>query len=338
MRADVGERLLHDPVRRERQPAGQGLDSALHLVADARAGLAGLGHQLCYVGHGGSRGERRRLRTGAQDPEQAAHLRQGLTAGAADLGQGLARLRGCGIKSVGAPVGLRHHDAEVVRDHVVQLAGDTGALGRGGDLRLGIPFPFGADGAFLQPGEVGAPVPDQVAERPGAHRSQEIEHADQEEELHRVHSPLRSRVPPRDRSHEQRHARGQGRQRDSPGPFGRDGVEQDQDAEVGKRGLQRAFGELCRGADGHLSGTDREPGGEGRYREAPANRYRAGQREADQQGSGAGEEGFGASGQQEERQCPVHEPRMTAQPGVDPFHGPRVAGLAPRRRFRHRGG
>jgi hypothetical protein len=53
-------------------------------------------------------------------------------------------------------------------------------------------------------------------------------------------------------------------------------------------------------------------------------------------------EGVGAAGQQDGRQCPVHEPWITAQPGVDPFHGPfhgsRVTSLVLRRLLTHRGG
>src|SRR5579859_7482369 len=104
--ADVGEGLLHDPVRRERQAAGQRPGGALGGVAHEHAGLSGLGHQVFYLGRGGSWSQRRRLGIGTQDPEQAAHLRQGLAAGAADLVQGLARLRGCGVEGIGAAIGL----------------------------------------------------------------------------------------------------------------------------------------------------------------------------------------------------------------------------------------
>ena len=222
-------------------------------------------------------------------------------------------------------------------DHVMQLPGDARALGRGGDLGLRVPLAFGPDGAFLQRGGVGPPVAHRVAEHPRAHRGQQVEQAGHEEELGVV-GLVPARVVPYGHGQEQHHARRQRRQRDPPWPFGRDGVEQDQDGGIGERGLQRAAGERRPDADDHLSGADGERGDVGRHREAPTHRHRAGQRQAGRQDGGVDEVGVGGARQQDDRQRPVYEPRMTTQPGVEPFHRSRVTSLVLRRLLTHRGG
>ena len=55
----------------------------------------------------------------------------------------------------------------MMRDDVVQLARDPGPLGRGRDLRLGVPFGFQPGCLVLKGGVVAAPVPHRVAEQPG---------------------------------------------------------------------------------------------------------------------------------------------------------------------------
>jgi hypothetical protein len=53
---------------------------------------------------------------------------------------------------------LHHHDADIVRDHVMQLAGDPGPLGCGGDLRLGVALGLQPGRAVFQGDQVPAPV------------------------------------------------------------------------------------------------------------------------------------------------------------------------------------
>jgi hypothetical protein len=87
-----------------------------------------------------------------------------------------------------------------------------------------------------------------------------------------------------------------------------------------------------------LGGADGERDGVGPHREAPAHRHRAGQHQAGRQDGGIKEVGVGGAYQQDDRQRPVHEPGVTAQPGIDPFHGSRVISLVLRRLPTHRGG
>jgi hypothetical protein len=103
----------------------------------------------------------------AQHAEHAAHLGQRLPPGARDRAQRFAGPLRRAVQRVSRPVRLHHHDADVVRDDVVQLAGDPGPLGGRGHLGLRVAFPLQAGGAVLQRGVVAAPVTHRVAEDPG---------------------------------------------------------------------------------------------------------------------------------------------------------------------------
>ena len=331
--ADVGERFLHDPVHRDGQPAGHRQGRALHCVGDAHACLAGLRHQPRYLRHLGGRAERWRGRVGAQHAEQVAHLGHRLPSGRADLGEGLPGLFRRGVEDVPAAVGLRHHDAEIVRDHVMQLPGDPGALVRGGGTGAGVPLTLGADGPFLKRGEVHPAAGHRLAEHPGAHRRQDGVQAGHEHEFQAL-AAARSWVPPRGRRREQRRAGGQRRQRDAPGQAVRDRVQQYQDADIGERGLQRAGGVRRPDADDQLGGPDRQRGEIGGQREAAARRHGGGQCKRGRQGGRLVDVDVDAAGHQRHRHRRVAEPAVPAQPGVGPFHGPRVIQGA----VSHRGG
>jgi hypothetical protein len=63
-----------------------------------------------------------------QDAQQPAHVVDRLAPGGLDGGQRLAHLRLLALEHPRRALGLHDHDADVVRDDVVQLAGDAGAL------------------------------------------------------------------------------------------------------------------------------------------------------------------------------------------------------------------
>ena len=89
---------------------------------------------------------------------------------ARDRGQRLPGPLRVGVQRVRGAVRLHHHHADVVRDHVVQFAGDPGPLGRRGDLRLGVPLALQPGRPVLQAGVVRPPVAHRVAEHPGDQR------------------------------------------------------------------------------------------------------------------------------------------------------------------------
>ena len=309
--ADVGERLLHDPVRRDGQPAGHRPGRALYCVGDAHACLAGLRHQPRYLRHLGGRPNAGCGRVGAQHAEQMAHLGHRLSPGRADLGKGLPGLFRRGVEDVPAAVGLRDHDAEVVRDHVVQLPSDPGPLVRGGGTGVGVPLGLSPDGAFLKRGEVHPAASHRLAEHPGAHRRQDVVQAGHEHELQAL-AAAGSRGPPRGRHREQRRAGGQRRQRDAPGQAVRDRVQQHQDADIGEGGLQRAGGVRRPDADNQLGGADRQRGEIGGQREPAARRHGGAQCERGKQGGRLVDVDVGAAGSPAPPPAPCRRARGAA--------------------------
>ena len=103
----------------------------------------------------------------AQDAEEPAHLAQRVAAGALDRGQGPGRLLRAGVGHVVAHPGLDGDQAQAVRHHVMELAGDPQPFlgGRAAPFgQLGLDPPFGlltqADGvsallAHRDPGHPG---------------------------------------------------------------------------------------------------------------------------------------------------------------------------------------
>ena len=73
---------------------------------------------------------------------------------------------GARVQHVRGAVGLHDHHRDVVRDDVVQLAGDTGAFGGGGDLGLCLALLLQPGGALLQLRVVGAAGAQRVARAP----------------------------------------------------------------------------------------------------------------------------------------------------------------------------
>ena len=76
------------------------------------------------------------------------------------------RRLGIGLAGVAAAVGLGDDHREGVRDDVVQLAGDPGALGRGGQPHLLVALQLEQLGPLLERGQPQQPGPAQVAQRP----------------------------------------------------------------------------------------------------------------------------------------------------------------------------
>ena len=159
---DVGDRLLDDPVRGQLDVGGYrpSLSPPSHL--DANAGLRGGGDQPVHVGQSRCRAERRRFGVGARLPlaqpaEDPPQPGERLPAGGFDRPQRVAGLGRLGVHDPAAHTGLDRDDADAVRDHVVQFAGDAQPLGgdrldRGlGAERLGVP-PAGAHGIADHPG------------------------------------------------------------------------------------------------------------------------------------------------------------------------------------------
>jgi hypothetical protein len=165
----VGERLLDDPVGRQVDPGRQRLLGALDHQLDPEPGPPDLLDQRRHLGQAGLGGEAGGLVAVApQHPEQPAHLDQGLAPGGRDRLEGAGRPGRFGRHRHRAGLGLHHHHADVVGDHVVQLAGDPGALG--GHRPAGVlgPVPFQPRGPLLELGGQRPLHPGPVAQHPRA--------------------------------------------------------------------------------------------------------------------------------------------------------------------------
>ena len=166
----VGERLLHDPVDGQPGAGTPGARGALAGQLDPDARGADLVDQLVEVVQArlGDQLERglRRLAV-AEQAEQSPHFRQRLPPRPRDL---LHRVRGpVGRRGggEGRAVGQGDHDGQVVRDDVVQLPGDAGALGGDRELGLLVAFALQPPGALLQLRQVGLPRADGQSEQDG---------------------------------------------------------------------------------------------------------------------------------------------------------------------------
>jgi hypothetical protein len=166
---DVGERLLHDAVRRQRHAVRHGCQVALGAHVDRDAGGGDLGDEPVHVRQPRGRSEQRPGVLGVpQHHDQPAELGQRVPAGGFDDLEG--PLRRCRVAARGEPPGARVHsdDAHAVRHDVVQLARDPHPLrgdGEAGELvtrLLELRRAPGVRGGRLPPAE------DDVAEVPGS--------------------------------------------------------------------------------------------------------------------------------------------------------------------------
>ena len=132
--AHVGERLLHDPVRRHLRGHVQRVQLTLRPQLHLDAEGASLVHQLHEASEGGLRVDGLLLVL-AQQPDEAVQVGDRATASVLGLGE-------CGAlpsEMVGQPAAdsscLQHHDAHGVGDRVVHLPGDAVTLCPDGLLR-----------------------------------------------------------------------------------------------------------------------------------------------------------------------------------------------------------
>jgi hypothetical protein len=134
----VGERFLNDPKRGDVHAGRQIERLALDGQLDRKPGRGEACQQLVDASQARlwSKGQLRVVLT--QHSEQAAHLGQRLLPGALNLIERPAGLNGAGGQFAPAAARLQHHDADGVRDDVMQLPRDSRALLRNGLARLGV--------------------------------------------------------------------------------------------------------------------------------------------------------------------------------------------------------
>jgi hypothetical protein len=154
---DVGQCLLDDPVDGHVHRRGQGRATAVDLETHRQARRADALGQRGQLTQARLRGELGLLVGLAQDDEQAPHLAQRLPPALLDFLQGPRQRLPRGL----GPGGLQDHHAEMMRDDVVQFAGDPGSLGGHRPLGLALQrrvvagqrrcLPAGADEQAGQP-------------------------------------------------------------------------------------------------------------------------------------------------------------------------------------------
>ena len=121
----VRERFLDDPVRGEIEPGAERFRRAVDVDLDREPGAAVVLDERAEVRQGRALGGVRLDRS-----EQPAHLCERLPPGTGNRAQRLDRAAGLSLEREPRRAGLDRHHADRVRDHVVQLAGDSQALGR----------------------------------------------------------------------------------------------------------------------------------------------------------------------------------------------------------------
>jgi len=275
--------------------------------------LAGLLEQAGELLHARLRFELAALVVGrTQHAEQPAHLRERLPSGAGDRGQRLPRLLRRRLERERGPIGLYHHHAHVVRDDVVQFAGDPGALGGDRDLSPRVALAFGPRGPFLEPPVVAAPPLHRVPEQPRQQRRAGEHRRDAGERPRRMNDV---RSPHQDGHQRPGQADDQGKDRDPARPVGGDCIKQHDDCQVR---AERP------GQPQHLEAADHHHGGERADRVPPPQRHRGGHRHDERQLYHQPDVPRADRDQPEQRHCggeqAVHHQRMAAQPGVERAH------------------
>ena len=308
MLAGVGQRLLDHPVGGQLGALRQRVRRALLGQRHRHARGPGLLDQLPELAEAGLGGQLGPGVAGAEQSEQPPHLGQGLPSGRRDGRQRPAGPFRVAVQRVSGAVGLDHHDADVVSDHVVQFPGDPGSLGRGGDLGLGVGLPLQPGRAFLQGRVVRTPVAHGVAEHPGDQRGPAEDHQGYGDLPVQVKA-VRPGQHPDDRADQ---ANPQPGQRYPPRPVGGQRVQQDRDGQVGPA-RARGGSELNR-ARHHRDAERglRVPSSEG-HRDDHGQQ----ERQRDQDRAAVTECRARAQRGQQQRQQAVHQLRVTAQPGID---------------------
>ncbi len=230
----VRQRLLDDAVRREtcgardlegparpldRDGEARATDALDECIEIAQAGLRAARWRLGPV----RAGERRLL---AQHAEHAPHVGQRLASRARDLPHRLRRPRRVLGACPGSGIGQRHHHLDVVRDHVVHLPRDAGALRCRGERRLLVPLELQPLGAFGEPVEL-------AAERPHDDAGQQRGEREAGEE-HEGLDVVARRRPTHRRHDDTRLQDGRRRHDEHPVRLERDGVQGDEERRVGQ--------------------------------------------------------------------------------------------------------
>lgn len=174
--ADVGQGLLHDPVRGQVDAGRQRLRLALRGDGDREARRPARRHQLGQPGQAGGRLQRRRARgvvVLAQQAQRGLQLPQRGGRGPGQVGEDLLGLLGVGEGQVGGRAGLGVGQGHVVGHHVVELSGDAHPLLGDAQPGLLLAGPLGVLGPGLHGLEVGAPQPGHVAGGEGQHQPEE---------------------------------------------------------------------------------------------------------------------------------------------------------------------
>ena len=152
-RAGVLERVrqgfLHDPVGGEIDSRRQRHRRSLHVHPHGQARSADLVGERVETVEAGLRGELEVVAVAAHRAEQAAHLGERAAAGALDAAQCFGILGQLVGQLVADGADLEHHHAHRVRDDVVQLARDPGALLGHGDACRRVALALGRGRALL---------------------------------------------------------------------------------------------------------------------------------------------------------------------------------------------
>ncbi len=123
-----GQRLLHDAIGRQLDSGGQRRARTLPRQLHLEATRAHMLQKRVELSESGLRQPRRLVIELAQHAEQAPQLRDRLAGGVLDRAKRLPRPFGIGVQHLLRRRGLHTHQADAVRDHVVELAGDPRAL------------------------------------------------------------------------------------------------------------------------------------------------------------------------------------------------------------------
>ena len=138
----VREALLDDAIGGQVERRRQRHSVAPHVELDGKAGAPKGLQQRVEAAEAGLRSQLHVLGPLAHGAEEAAHLAERVAAGLLDARERLPVPLQLGRQLVPHGPDLEHHDADGVRDDVVQLAGDPRALLRDGDTgrRLALPL------------------------------------------------------------------------------------------------------------------------------------------------------------------------------------------------------
>ena len=175
----VGQRLLHDPVRRQvdagRQRTRRRPRRAARPAGRRRAASSTSASRPASPGCGASAGLSSAARAGRRAAGAARPAPRARSACDRRRAPG-GRRSGSASSRPRPGLGLHDHHAEAVGDHVVQLARDPGALLGHGRPRLGLARLLGPLGALGQLGRSPVALVEGEADQPGDRRDRDDEH------------------------------------------------------------------------------------------------------------------------------------------------------------------